>query len=138
MWWNSCGGKLKTTNQEMELTAMYNLLKEIPQGEDIVIYSDSAYVLGGLIRGKEGQVRKRSLGDDIIFEGWIGKWQQNNWRQGKNKEVAHKALWQAIVVMCTEHLLNGSSLYFQWVKGHSDNEGNDKADVLANLGVPLI
>lgn len=131
------GGKMHTTNQEMELTAMCELLKLLPVGGNIKIYPDSTYVLGGLVEGgKHGFVDCRKEGGPVIFTGWIGSWKRNGWKKKDGKQVLHLAIWQEIALACELHVKGGSKLEFQWVAGHSGNEGNDLADLLSNMGVP--
>jgi ribonuclease HI len=134
--WKSCGGKMRTTNQEMELRAMYELLCSIPQGCPLVISTDSSYVLGGIIKGKNGRVEKSFVGNAPVFEGWIGEWLERDWINTRGRPVVHKDLWRGIAIEIERHLREGSTLDFRWVKGHSGDEGNEMADRLANEGVP--
>lgn len=106
------GGSLKTTNQEMELRAVYESLKEV-EGEKITIYSDSNnYVVKGL-------------------NSWLINWSKNNWQNSKKKVIANVELWKKVY----ERLLINEvkSIY---VKAHNGDFYNERADKLANLGVP--
>jgi ribonuclease HI len=126
------GGKKKTTNQEMELYGALKLLHLCPStaSNDIILRLDSKYVLGGLISG--GVKGNLSKGDQV-FTGWISGWLKNNW---KNGEVKYIDVWKDIMAICEYHLSLGSTIQFEWVKGHSGEEGNELADTLANFGIP--
>lgn len=135
--WTFYGGQRHTTNGEMELKAMYKLLKYIPVGNDITIYSDNKYVLDGMISGgKDGRVSSRKLGNDVVFTGYLTGWIAKGWKKAQGDAVKHISLWKKIVARCQEHISGGSTLHLLWVKGHSGDEGNDLADLLANFGVP--
>ena len=137
--WARIGGKRKTTNQEMELSAFFEILRLIPTGKKIKIYSDSMFVLKGLIKdGLNGFIDFGLLKKDVNFTGWLGSWKQNGWVKNDGKPIAHLQIWKGIVSECERHLKNGSIIEVQWVKGHSGIEGNDLADELANAGIPSI
>jgi ribonuclease HI len=106
----SSGFKDATTNNEMELTACKNALEylenkkdELPY-KDINVYTDSMYLQKGCNM-------------------WIFKWKANDWKNYMGENVKHKELWEAIDNHRTSFNLN-----FIWVKGHSDNEFNEKCD----------
>lgn len=138
------GGKKKTTNNEMELTAMYKALCFVPVKKDITIYADTQYGLKGLLNssGKskeylDGSITKNRLGNSVKFTGWVDGWSQNEWKTSTGTPVANKMLWIKIMEECKRHVMSGSKLRFVWVKGHSGIEGNEIADSLANLGPKL-
>lgn len=131
-----CGGKSHTTNQEMELEGMLNLLKMcVPVEKNYLLHTDSTYVLGGLIgQTKEGEVTK---GNSVaVFKGYIGAWLRNGWKKVDKTPVKHSGIWKAIVAECNRLVLADTTLSFKWVKGHSGEAGNEMADALANIGVP--
>jgi ribonuclease HI len=131
----TCGGKKHTTNNEMEMTAMINALRICKRGADITIISDSKYTLQGIIKGGvKGSLEGSFTGS---FTGWIGEWEPKGWRKKDGKEPANLELWKDIKRLCEEHFKAGSDLRFEWVEGHSGDEGNELADQLANKGVPL-
>lgn len=141
--WTHYGGKMVTTNQEMELTGFLEALDLCPKGSDITVYSDSSYVLSSLVNGgKEGTVemQKRKMDGKptgkVIYTGWLGGWIQNGWKKKDGKAIKHVEIWKNVAYQCESHLKLGSSLKFIWVKGHSGDEGNELADKLANIGVP--
>jgi ribonuclease HI len=86
-------------------------LKEIPTNLELTIYTDSTYVQKGISE-------------------WIKKWKVNNWRSSNKKPVKNKDLWVEL-----DEAVGSRKIYWEWVKGHAGNEGNEKADELANQGV---
>jgi ribonuclease HI len=61
---------------------------------------------------------------------WMSNWKRNNWRTASKQLVKNKDLWQALDDAIGQHEVN-----WHWVKGHSGNEGNERADLLANKGI---
>ena len=74
-------GAANTTNNQMELTALYNALAYLPQTTDIcaTIYTDSAYIV------------------NCIKQRWYDKWRQNGWKTATKQPVANKELWEKIL-----------------------------------------
>lgn len=105
------GGENKTTNNRMELMAVIMALKEISPSIELTIYTDSTYVQKGISE-------------------WIKKWKVNSWRSGSKKPVKNKDLWVELDEASSSRKIN-----WEWVRGHAGNEGNEKADELANQGV---
>ena len=105
------GGENETTNNRMELMAVIMALKEMPPSEELIIYTDSTYVQKGISE-------------------WIKNWKLNNWRSSSKKPVKNKDLWMQLDEASYARKIN-----WEWVKGHAGNEGNEKADELANKGV---
>ena len=106
------GGLKETTNNIMELTAVVEALKLIKYKCKIKIYSDSAYVVNGFLQG------------------WIYNWIKKGWRTADGSQVKNKELW--------EELYNFTKMYdieFIKVKGHSDNEYNNRCDELARNAI---
>ena len=102
------GGKDNTTNNIMELTAVIEALKMVKRSCEIDIYSDSAYVINGFSKG------------------WIYNWKKNNWKTANKESVKNKELWEKLFELVSKHKVN-----FIKVKGHSDNEYNNRCDELA-------
>ncbi len=102
------GGENDTTNNRMELTAVIKGLEALKEPCIAEVYSDSQYVVGA------------------INEGWITNWQSNGWKNAAGKPVKNAELWQTLIRLCAEH-----DVSFIKVKGHSDNEYNNRCDQLA-------
>ena len=96
-----------TTNNQMELMASIEALKILKKSCEVNLYTDSTYVQKGITE-------------------WIYNWEKNNWRKSDNKPVKNIELWKKLQKEITKH-----DIIWNWVKGHSDNEGNDIADRLA-------
>lgn len=103
------GGKLNTTNNQMELLAAIKALEAIKSGEIAIdLYTDSKYVMTGINE-------------------WIKNWKAKGWQTAHKKPVKNVALWQRLDTLNQQHRVT-----WYWVKGHSGNKGNDTADRLAN------
>ena len=105
------GGDISTTNNKMELTAAIMALKEIKEPCEIILYTDSKYVLQGI-------------------EKWIHNWKKRGWRGANKKPVKNIDLWKELDELRDEH-----NIKWNWVKGHSGDPGNETADMLANRGI---
>ena len=97
-----------TTNQRMELTAALKALELLKEPCFVQLHSDSAY----LIRG--------------FNENWLGKWEQNGWKNSKKEPVSNEDLWKALLEQNRRHKITWIK-----VKGHSDNPLNNRCDALA-------
>lgn len=102
------GFEKETTNNRMELTAVIKGLEIIKEPCDVEIYSDSTYVV------------------DSIEKGWLLGWQKNNWKKSDKKGVKNIELWKELIEFLKVH-----NIKFIKVKGHSDNEYNNRCDKLA-------
>ena len=102
------GFDLKTTNNKMELTAVIEGLKSLPLKTKVTVITDSKYVKDGI-------------------SNWILNWKKNGWKTAAKKPVKNKELWEQL-----DNLVEKHSVYWEWVKGHSGNPGNERADQLAN------
>ncbi len=107
-----CGGELETTNQRMELQAAIEALKALKRPSAITIFTDSKYVMLGMTD-------------------WIHGWKKRGWKNSKKEPVANRELWEELDSLSQVHDVD-----WQWVKGHSGDEGNEKADELARQGIP--
>ncbi|MFL2728785.1 MAG: ribonuclease HI [Gammaproteobacteria bacterium] len=105
------GGDVSTTNNKMELTAAIMALKEIKEPCEIILYTDSKYVLQGI-------------------EEWIHNWKKRGWRGANKKPVKNIDLWKELDELRDKH-----NIKWNWVKGHSGDPGNETADMLANRGI---
>lgn len=106
------GGKKDTTNNVMELTAVIEALKLVKFPCKIKVYSDSAYVVNGFLQG------------------WIYNWIKKNWRTADGSPVKNKELWETLYKFTKTH-----EIEFIKVKGHSDNEFNNRCDELARNAI---
>lgn len=106
------GGKKNTTNNVMELTAALEALKLLKFSCDVELYSDSAYLVNG------------------FNQGWIYGWQKNNWRNSSKEPVKNKEIWEEIYLLTKKH-----NVKFIKVKGHSDNEYNNRCDEMARNAI---
>lgn len=98
-----------TTNNIMELGAVIDALSMLKEPCDVEIYSDSAYVV------------------NAINNKWIDSWLKNGWKTASKEPVKNRELWERLI-----ELMNYHTLKFIKVKGHSDNEYNNRCDKLAN------
>ena len=101
------GSELLTTNNRMELTAIIESLKSIPFKSNLIVFTDSKYVISGI-------------------ETWIFKWKKNNWLGSNKKKVKNKDLW-----ILLDDLTQNFRIKWNWVKGHSGHEFNEEVDKLA-------
>ena len=102
------GGAKNTTNNIMELTAVIEALKLLKRECIVQVYSDSAYVV------------------NCFNNGWIYNWIKNDWKTSGKESVKNKELWQELYTLTKKHKVT-----FIKVKGHSDNEFNNRCDALA-------
>ena len=102
------GGELSTTNNRMELMAVIKGLQALKESCDVIVYSDSNYVV------------------NPFNEGWINSWVMQCWRTADKSPVKNVDLWEILLKLTTEH-----KVQFIKVKGHSDNEKNNRCDLLA-------
>lgn len=109
------GYNKETTNNIMEITAVLEALKLLKFECDVQIYSDSAYVV------------------NAFNQGWIYNWMKNNWKTANKEPVKNKELWEELYVLTQKHKVE-----FIKVKGHSDNEYNNRCDFLATSAIKKI
>ena len=102
------GGEKNTTNNKMEMMAVIKGLEMLKEPCEVEVYSDSAYV-----------VKK-------IKKGWIYSWKKNGWRKADKKEVKNIDLWEKLLKLMETHKVT-----FLKVKGHADDELNNRCDRLA-------
>jgi len=105
------GGEQNTTNNRMELTAVIKALEALKRPVPVIITTDSRYVLDGLTK-------------------WLPEWKTKGWKTAKNKPVKNIDLWKRLDELCQGH-----EIEWQWVRGHSGHEGNERADELARTGM---
>ena len=108
------GGEAHTTNNRMELTAVIEALASLKRTCTVTIYTDSGYVKDGITK-------------------WIHGWKQRGWMTADKKPVKNVELWQKLDTLNASHTVE-----WRWVKGHSGDPGNERADMLANKGVDAV
>ena len=106
------GNSPNTTNNIMELTAVIEALKLLKVECEVELYSDSAYVV------------------NAFDKGWIYNWKKNNWRTSGKEDVKNRGLWEELDKLTQKHKVK-----FIKVKGHSDNEFNNRCDYLATNAI---
>ena len=106
-------GALKdTTNNIMEITAVLEALKLLKEECEVEVYSDSAYVV------------------NAFNQGWIYNWMKNGWKTSGKEPVKNKELWQELYALTKKHKVE-----FIKVKGHADNEFNNRCDEIAREAI---
>ena len=105
------GGEAETTNNRMELTAAIEALKALNGSRNVVLHTDSRYVMDGINE-------------------WMPNWKKRGWKTAAKKPVKNQDLWQALDAATERHEID-----WKWVKGHAGDPGNEEADALANLGI---
>ena len=105
------GGEKVTTNNRMELMAAIQALEALTRPCDIDLYTDSAYLKGGITS-------------------WLASWKRNGWRTADKKPVKNVELWQRLEEATKPHRIE-----WHWVKGHAGHEINERADELARQGM---
>lgn len=104
-------GSRQTTNNKMELSAAIEGLRQVPAGTQVLLRTDSQYVIKGCTE-------------------WRSGWERKGMKNSKGQEVANQELWHALWAE-----VDARRVRFEWVKGHNGDPGNELADALANLGV---
>ena len=105
------GNEPRTTNNRMELTAAIQALEALNRPANVQLHTDSKYLLDGITK-------------------WIKGWQRNGWLTSAKQPVKNADLWRRLVAA-----MDGHEITWQWVKGHAGDEGNERADALARLGI---
>ena len=102
----------QTTNNRMELTAVIEGMRALKRPCEVEVVTDSKYVMQGINE-------------------WLHNWKRNGWKTAAKKPVKNRDLWESLDAELTSHHVE-----WQWVKGHNGHPGNERADELANAGVP--
>ncbi len=102
------GGFRRTTNNRMEILAVIVGLEALMEPCSVTVYSDSRYVV------------------DAIEKGWARKWRANRWMRNKRDHAVNPDLWERLLTALNKH-----EVELKWVRGHSGNSGNVRADRLA-------
>ncbi len=102
------GGEAMTTNNRMELTGVIEGLAALNRPCDVVLTTDSKYVV------------------DSITKGWVYSWQKKNWIKSDKKPALNVDLWERLLPLLETHKVT-----FNWVKGHAGHPENERCDELA-------
>ena len=102
------GGEEQTTNNRMELTAVIAALECLKEPCAVELYSDSKYVI------------------DALSKGWAVSWRKKGWIKSDKKPALNVDLWDRLLKLTEAH-----EMRYHWVKGHADNEYNNRCDALA-------
>ena len=103
-----------TTNNQMEITAVLEGLKALKEPCEVDVYSDSAYVV------------------NAFNQGWVESWVLNGWKTSTKDNVKNVDLWQELLKLCEKH-----KIIWHKVKGHADNEKNNRCDYLATHQIAI-
>jgi ribonuclease HI len=106
------GGEKPTTNNRMELMAVIEALTRLPGAHQVALFTDSQYVVKGMSE-------------------WLAGWKRRGWKSASGDAVKNRELWERLDRLTGQHRVT-----FHWVRGHNGHPGNERADALANLGVP--
>jgi ribonuclease HI len=106
------GGEADTTNNRMELTAVIRALEALKRPSRARVFTDSQYVQKGISE-------------------WVHNWKRRDWRTADKKPVKNVDLWKRLDELAALHHLE-----WHWVKGHAGHPENERADRLANKGIP--
>ena len=102
------GGEAETTNNRMELTGVIRGLQALKEPCTVELWSDSKYVI------------------DALSKGWAQSWRRNGWKKADKKPALNVDLWEILLPLTETH-----ALHYHWVKGHAENEFNNRCDALA-------
>lgn len=102
------GGAKNTTNNRMELTAVIEGLKALNEPCEVILQTDSKYVV------------------DSINKGWVYNWKKNHWIKSDKKKALNVDLWEELLKLLEIHKVE-----FNWIKGHNGHIENEQCDRLA-------
>lgn len=102
------GGEKETTNNRMELSGVIAALSALKEPCVVELYSDSKYVI------------------DALSKGWAVSWRKKGWIKSDKKPALNPDLWEKLLNEAAKH-----ELHCHWVKGHAENEYNNRCDALA-------
>lgn len=107
------GGAKETTNNRMEMSAAIEALRQLTRPCQVIITTDSQYLVKGMTE-------------------WITGWQRKGWLNSKKEPVLNKDLWEQLLVLTSSH-----SVQWKWVKGHAGHAENERCDQLAREAIPV-
>jgi ribonuclease HI len=104
------GGEEQSSNNRMELMGPIVALEQLEAGSNVLLYSDSQYVVNGITE-------------------WIDTWKRNGWINSQKNPVKNRELWERL-----DQARNRHKVEFKWIRGHAGIEGNERADILSQKG----
>jgi len=105
------GSESQTTNNRMELQAAIGALAALKGRCQVSLFTDSEYLRKGVLE-------------------WLEGWKKRNWKNAAKKPVKNRDLWEQLDALLSDHEID-----WHWVKGHSGDAGNERADQLANEAI---
>lgn len=108
------GGEQMTTNNRMELRAAIEALNALRRDCRVELYTDSRYLRDGVTE-------------------WLAKWKSKNWKTSARKPVKNRDLWEQLDELTARHQIT-----WRWVRAHTGDPGNERADQLARLAIDEI
>ena len=108
------GGEPATTNNRMEMTAVIRALEALIEPCEVILHSDSRYVIDGMTK-------------------WVHGWQKKGWISASKKPVRNEDLWHELIEAAARHTIT-----WQWVRGHDGHVENERADRLASAAAEAI
>lgn len=108
------GGEPDTTNNRMEMMAVIQALSALREPCEVVLTTDSQYVLKGITE-------------------WLPGWKQRGWKTASKQPVKNEDLWRRLDTLCSQHRID-----WRWVKGHSGHAENERVDQLANDSIDAL
>lgn len=102
------GGEAMTTNNRMELLGVISALEQLKEPCAVELYSDSRYVV------------------DALEKRWVYAWRDRGWKKADKKPALNVDLWERLLPLLEKHRVS-----FHWVRGHAENEKNNRCDQLA-------
>jgi ribonuclease HI len=101
------GSAAATTNNRMEMTAVIRALEALIEPCEVILHSDSRYVIDGMTK-------------------WVHGWQKKGWINASRKPVRNEDLWHELIAAAAPH-----TIIWEWVKGHDGHVENERVDLLA-------
>ena len=108
-------GERETTNNRMELPGVIKGLSALKEPCDVTLYSDSSYVV------------------NAVNQNWLADWQRRGWKTASKSAVKNVDLWEQLLALLSRH-----NVTFVWVKGHADNDNNNRCDEYARLAITML
>ncbi len=102
------GGEENTTNNRMEMTAVISALQALKEPCAVELWSDSRYVI------------------DALEKGWAAGWKKRGWKRANKEPALNPDLWELLLSLTARH-----EMHYHWVKGHAENEYNNRCDAMA-------